>query len=297
MSLAQIELCKKSPLFGTEGLTSTSANYTANKAKELCDSLEKSIEDFTFLKRTYTLLESGNSHSVSATADKTIFEDIKVKLNKICKLHSLVAWLREGIKLKDNTLKEIQDTHVVDYVSEVLKETYPSAPVRKYINEDLMKQEYGFEKLQRRLELQAFAAGIGKYIHPNGTLSKARKEFNTLNNKEVVVGEGPSSMFISYSSTVNSDDIENSFMELQELQRTKQAELNGIEHEIDMRVLEANREASIQYKTESEEYSRITKDYDNKFNDWIREESKVISELKIVIPENLKGTYELVKGA
>lgn len=297
MSLAQIELCKKSPLFGTEGLTSTSANYTANKAKELCDSLEKSIEDFTFLKRTYTLLASGNSHSVSATADKTIFEDIKVKLNKICKLHSLVAWLREGIKLKDNTLKDIQNMCENTYVTEVLKETYPVAPIRKCINEDLIKQEFGFEKLQRRLELQAFAAGIGKYIHPTGTLSKARKEYNTLNNKEVVVGSGPDSMFISYSSTVSGDDIEASFMELQELQRTKQAELNGIEHEIEMRILEEKREASIQFKTDYEEYNRITKDYSNKFSDWVREESKVISELKIVIPENLKETYNLVKGA
>lgn len=296
MDLTQLELCKKSPLLGTDGLTSTSANFLANKAKEMYDSMEREVKSVTFLHKDYKVIDK-ETVRVDANADEKIFELIKGNLNKIGKLKAFIAWLREGIKLKDETMQFINGYSLTDYIKNVANIQPIQQPYPESIDENAIRKELGYEKLQRSLELEAMAASIGQYIHKNGSISKARQEFNDMLNKTVVTGQGTETTFITYRAAVDSEVLEKNYMELQELQRKYQAELNGIRHEIELKILDAKREISLKYQEAYREYSKQLNEYKQAFTDWVREQSKAISELKIVIPESLKEIYSIVKGA
>lgn len=296
MSLTQLALCKKSPLLGTDGLTSTSANFLANKAKEMYDSMERDIRSITFLHRDYKVINN-DPVRVNANSDEKIFETIKDNLKKIGKLKAFIAWVREGIKLKDETLKFLNQYSLSEYVKEVLDVQPPQQPYPESIDEDAIRKEFGYEKLQRSLELEAMAACVGQYIHKNGSISKARQEFNDMHGKTVVMGQGTETTFITYVAAISGETLEKNYLELQELQRKYQAELNGINHEVDLKVIEARREASLKYQEAYREYNKQINEYKQGHTDWVREQSKTISELKITIPESLKEIYGIIKGA
>lgn len=296
MSLTQLKLCKEAPYFGAEGLTSTSANFIANKAKEMYDGMDKDLTNVNFLHKDYKVIDK-EAFRVTASSDETVFETIKTNLKQIGKLKALIAWLREGIKLKSDTSDFLKRYTLQEYVEDVLELQPIKMPVAKKIDEDALSKEFGYDRLQRALELQAQAACVGHYIHKNGSISKARKEFNDLKNKTIVKGEGTETTFITYVAAISGESLEKNYLELQELQRKYQAELNGIRHEIDLKIEDAKKEAAIEYKDAMIEYNKAINEYNIKFNEWLREETSKVSELKIVIPESLKEIYSVVKNA
>lgn len=296
MSIAQLELCKKAPFFGAEGLTSTSANFIANKAKEMYDALERDNRKINFLHQDYKVIDK-EVFRVTASSDETIFETIKTNLKRIGKLKALIAWLREGIKLKDETKNWILHYTLQEYVKDILKVELPITPSLNIPSDDELDKEFSYEKLQRGLELQAQAACIGQYIHPKGTLSTARKEFLDLKGKTTIKGEGTETTFITYVAAIDGKILEDNYLELQELQRKYQAELNGIRHEIELKKDEAKRAATLKYKDELVNYNKAISEYQLSYKEWVNDTSKEVSELKIVIPDSLKEIYGIVKGA
>jgi len=296
MSLTQLAFCRTAPFYGADGLTSTSANFIANKAKEMYETLEKDIRSVSFLHKDYKVIDK-EPFRVTANSDEKVFITIKDNLKKIGKLKGLIAWLREAIKLKDETKEFILHYTLQEYVKDVLGEEYPSTPFMNVPTDIDLEKEFSFETLQRTLELQAQAACVGQYIHPKGSIATARKEFFDLRNKTVVKGEGTETTFISYVEAISGDTLEKNYLELQELQRKYQAELNGINHEIDLKKQEAKKNATLKYKDELIEFNKKISEYQVSYKEWISQMSKEFSELKIVIPEGLKEIYGIVKGA
>ena len=93
--------------FGDSGLTSTSANFLANKAKELVKSLE--LSNFSLISTEVEMLSTGRTAIVKKGKTKQEFEEIKSNLDKTAKLNSLIAWLREAIKAKEFQLEEVEN--------------------------------------------------------------------------------------------------------------------------------------------------------------------------------------------
>jgi hypothetical protein len=89
--------------FGNSGLTNTSANYIANLAKELYNSIEKELNNIVFYTTTVKLIGSKEESLIQGGV--TSVDDIPNKLNDIAQLKSLIAWPRDAIKAKDRLYK------------------------------------------------------------------------------------------------------------------------------------------------------------------------------------------------
>lgn len=292
-TLELIKNCKESPFFGERGLTSTSANHIANKAKEMFTAIEQSNKNFTFLNVIYKVIDK-ESYTITGNADEKVFVTIKSNLKKVGKLKALIAWLREAIKLKSDTIATVSNYVVNLYAADFGKE-FPIRPVEFRPDEEYaMKQIFDIDKRQRYLELEAQAANIGSFIHRNGTLSNARKEFNERRDHTYVQGEGTETTFITYVAKITPELMETSFMELQEMQRSVQAELNGMKNEVELKLLDLQKDFKSKFRKETDEYNKKVSELSQELEDFIKKETQEIANLKIVIPENLKSIYEEV---
>ena len=86
---------------------------------------------------------------------------------------SLIAYLREAIKAKDKLKQDLND--------------YGADEIRKFAEQEPKKDEklafeqvldtFSIKERNRYLELETKCAVIGKFIHPDGEYSEARKDF------------------------------------------------------------------------------------------------------------------------
>ena len=89
--------------FAENGLTSTSANHIANLAKEAYQNLENELNSICFYTTKVSLLGTSTKevlHYGNQLIDVT-------KLDKIAELKSLIAWLREAIKAKEQLTRNV----------------------------------------------------------------------------------------------------------------------------------------------------------------------------------------------
>lgn len=104
--------------FGTTGttLTSTSAEHIANLAKEFVRGRQRDLEGLRFTEKVV--------HALGQAADTSVLErgigeaelgQIADKLAEIGKANSLIAWLREGIKAKNDYLDAVKTATYADY--------------------------------------------------------------------------------------------------------------------------------------------------------------------------------------
>ena len=93
--------------FSENGLTSTSANHVANLAKEYVQNIEKDLSNTSFINTSVTLIDSNNNVTTSIGKDAAFLELVETKLNKISDAKSLIAWLREALKAKENLQAEL----------------------------------------------------------------------------------------------------------------------------------------------------------------------------------------------
>jgi hypothetical protein len=117
----------QSPFLNAEGLTSTSANHIANIAKEYYSNLEEKLNSIVLYTTTFRLISDTNITTLEEGDTKEFIEEIPSILNKITQAKSLIAWLREGIKVKDNFLKDITNMHFEDYL--LLKDETLEVPI------------------------------------------------------------------------------------------------------------------------------------------------------------------------
>ena len=103
--------------FDKDGLTSTSANYICNLSKETYTQIEKELDNIRFYDKEMQLIGTPAKQLISeGTKDVS---DIIDKLDRIAKLKSLIAWLREALKAKDRLFKEAENMSYEDFGLEV----------------------------------------------------------------------------------------------------------------------------------------------------------------------------------
>lgn len=285
--------CKSAPYFGANGLTSTSANFIANKAKEMFEAIESENKNYLFLNTEYKVFGK-DPVLVNGNADENTFTKIKDNLKRVGKLKALIAWLREGIKLKRDTNELLNLYSIGEYCMDNGIKA-PESPRQEYANEDKVKALiFDTDRSQKYLQLEAEAANLGSFIHKNGTLSEARKIFNELAGKTKVNGNGNETTFVTYLPTIDPSVFEKNFMELQEMHRSVQAELNGMKHEVEIKMNELDHELKSKYRKEYQEYQEQNNKLNNDKDDFVKKESQEVANLKIIIPDNLKSIYDLV---
>ena len=285
--------------FGEKGLTATSANDISNRSKEHYQDIETELSNIHFYDKTMSLIGSPEKELMSSGL-KTV-ADVTDKLNKVAKLKSLIAWLREGISAKERLFAEVNNLTFED-CGLVLPEQ-PKAPEREtYLTEDDVVGEWGIKQRNRYYYLETLCAQIGKYIHPNGWFSNARKEmYNLINNPKTTNGVGRDTIVYAYTPSIEPQEVEDKYMELQDSHRSYQAELNGMKHEIEVALEKdkvakdsAYREKWAAYQKEYDAYSQKLVDLSNQLTVLKNERLEEVQKMKIVIPDGLKGVYEEV---
>ena len=285
---------------GEEGvaLTSTSANHIANLAKEYIQSVETQLNNICFFNAEVALIGSvGGERIIQTGVSSETLDNLQSMLEGVAQAKSLIAWLREGIKAKENLMKDLQTISLEDWCKEngIVK---PEAPNYGHV---LTEEEYyaslPIKERNRYYQLETEAAVFGKYIHPNGHLSDARKELkNKLQHPHEVDGRGRDSLIYTYIPTIDIAEVDNVFFELQKKHREIQAQLNAMKYSCEQAINESTNKVNTEYMTASQKYQAELKNVVGAFKAWGDEKSQEYSKLKIVIPHSLMGIYNTINS-
>lgn len=277
-----------------KGLTSTSATFLANLAKEQLKQTESQLEHLTYITKTVGLISSPETKVIQYGSTLT---ELSPLLKKIANLHSFIAWIREAIKCKEELLNKIENLNINDYckIKEIEVPKSPAIPVTVQTS-DILK-EMNIKERNNYLTLEAFASTFGKYIHPDGAIAEARED--AIYREQLpheVSGDGRDTLIYTHSLTVPVKELDKVFNELQSSYRDYERKLNALKFQIKEEVNKRNLQNNKEYSLKLSEYKEQTKELNNKLNAYIIEGREEISKLKIVIPEKLQDTYEYLES-
>ena len=283
--------------FGENGLTSTSANHIANIAKEYVEELEQYLNNIHFVNH-YVGLVGQDAKLFAKGKDEDDIDNIDDMLSNIISAKSLCAWLREAIKEKQRYTKEVDNMNLRTYIEDVCKKEFINAPdcCQSLTRNDIIN-DMSIGDREKIYTLETKCAVIGKYIHPDGSISKARKElFKRNDNPAESDGFGRDMIIHTYEASIDGETVDNMFFQLQNKHRSYQAELNKINHDIDEKIRLDEIEKQNAYNDEYGKYSEKKALWINEFNEWRKKELDRVVKLKIVIPDRLKSIYETINS-
>lgn len=285
---------------GEEGvaLTSTSANHIANLAKEYIQGVETQLNNICFFDVRVALVGTLADANIIQTGESSeVLDSLQSLLEGVAQAKSLIAWLREGIKAKENLIKGLQTISLEDWCREngMVK---PETPNYGHV---LTEVEYyaslPIKERNRYYQLETEAAVLGKYIHPDGHLSDARKELkDKIYHPHKVDGKGRDALIYTYTPTTSIAIVDNVFYELQKKHREIQAQLNAMKYSCEQAINESTNKVNTEYMAASQKYQAELKDVLGAFKTWKDEKSQEYSKLKIVIPHSLLGIYNTINS-
>lgn len=287
-----IEIPFEKAFFGEKGITSTSANFLANIAKEKLNDSQKFLENISFYNTDVSYIGSSNKSRVRKSVSKTDFQSIKKRIHAMCVYNSFIAWVREAIKEKERLLNTLKSFDFYVYLS--MNNIELERPVRKseYDSEDALR-EMSVGQRFLYLNAEAYASTYGQIIHPNKPLSKARQvATELLNNPIQVVGEGRDALVYENSFDFSSGELDQLFFELQDTYRSYEKTLNNIKYSVKERVFNTNAQRTADYRNAIEAYESRRDALNAEFIIWRDGQINEAHALKIVIPDNLKDVFE-----
>lgn len=284
-------------------LTSIEAQNICNVANEVIARLTESINSVQFYNTSITSIVSSDNE-VCAGRGTTDIAWIQDAIIKIGQNNSLIAWLKEAIKNKNEAIAEVSAMCIQDW-SEYKNYSMPKSPSRKatVTKEDVIRNLEATE-LNKYFTLQSKAAAIGKFIHETGSISRAKIMLNkVVAEPNKISGAGRDTVIYRYTPSVKADDVDNMFLSLMSEHRNLNAQLNFIKAKA---VEEANKQnianeqeyqkARTAYSKEYNDWLDKTEDLQSRFNQYIITEKEKISKLKINVPDSLMETYKSVKA-
>lgn len=289
--------------FGKEGLTATSANHVANMAKEYAERLAAKVKTLRLYRKKARLLIDGSEAIIERPIDT--LDIIPEVIQEVAKCNALIGWLREAIKERDKEQEYVQHGTFSNWVNEnnIVVPVAPEPPEEVEPIEKVGQEMLNVKENNRYIELKTKLAVYGKFIHPNGLLTKATKELETrMANPTEVNGEGRDMVVYTYEISADTDvRLNKLFFQLQSEYRALQAEINGIEHRFRIETEKEYIKRISEYKEKYAMYSAAKKDYDAEtsrlrvqYSEWQVKREEEINAMRIVIPNDLQGIYAKV---
>lgn len=287
-----------------KGLTSTEANHYANMAKEISEESAKYLANLQ-LYDVYIESLSGTSKKLMSKGTSDLSK-ITESIELISQMNTFCAWVREAIKSKEQMLLNLDSISLEDWAKNnnvELPEMPEHVPVPTLPTEKDIIDEWDPEKRLKYLRLEAHASTIGKYIHPNGSISTARENYHeaTTNpiRKEVLASDV---ILYSHNITLSNAVIESMFMLLQNNHRSFEKELNSmkaeLKSELNKRILEANQKHKDNINKFNDAYTVYTTErgkITTEFNNWKTTEQERISKLRISLPQDISNILDNIK--
>lgn len=284
-------------------LTSTEAQNICNVANEVIAGLTDSLNTVQFYNTTITSIVSSDNE-ICAGRGTTDIAWIQDALIKIGKYNSLIAWLKEAIKNKEEAIGEISSVRLQEW-SEFKYYPNPMSPSRKatVTKEDVIRN-LGATELNKYFTLQSKAAAIGKFIHEGGGVSRAKVMLGkVLAEPNKISGAGRDTVIYKYTPSVEVDKVNSMFLALMSEHRNLNAQLNSIKADAIEKANKQNianeqeyQKARTAYSKEYNDWLDKTEDLQSRFNQYIITEKEKISKLKINVPDSLMETYKSIKA-
>lgn len=283
--------------FGENGLTSTSANFIANQAKEYVESLKEYLDTTSFMDSTIELIGSNEETLSHKGFSSTEVSKVSETLDAIVKAYSLIAWLREALKAKAKLETECNKYTFVKWAEDNGIEIPESVnPVYELTEEDVISK-WSIKDRNKYITAQTFCSVYGKYIHPDGAFNKARKELFKKRFDSIEYTEcGSNTIIHRYTPTVNQQVVDDTFKALQRKWRDNQAIVNSYKHKVELTIQEDYLAKSDKYKAEIEEYKTEYDKVINDYNVYMKKLRAKYAALKIVIPNDLREIYDIIKN-
>lgn len=312
------KIMKESIFLGEHGVTSTSANYVANVAKEMVRSEQEALDNLDFVTTTVAddLYQVKCGRITKRGDNEEALMQIPEKLDRVAKMKSLIGWLREGIKAKDEMIAKVKKMgdHEIGHILQIQEPYHLTESQRKndcwddaagfkfYLTKVAPTEEEYMKQLpeaeQRKIQLlQTKAAVMGKFIHEKGAFGMARKNAFECGRNPVVVERGGSikpTMFYTSHLEVSKEKIDEVYFSLQNAYREVQQELNALLFKTKelwrkecLRIEEDN-------KVIMQEYDIAYRDYLQAIRQWKEARVAEISDYKIIIPQELREIFDEV---
>ena len=291
--------------FSNEGMTSTTANYYANIAKEYQNAATERLNSVKFFNTSVAVIGSNEKQLMSRGVDSLEF--IQEDLQLLASLNAFCAWVREAIKEKEAQSYAVNQLTMEDWAKQQGIQI-PIAPIcpkdPKLTSEKDVIDSWDINKRNKYLRLEAFAATLGKYIHVDGAYNKARKKAHqALNSPITSVGSGRDMVLYYTEESIDIAAVDGVFMTLQEQHRGYEKELNQMKAELKDTVSELVRKAWDQHQVALDHYQGELRAYGTaisalraQFNTWRTNELERISKYKITIPDNLRKVFDMLQA-
>lgn len=284
--------------FGSNGVTSTSANYVANIAKELIRKEQADLDNVDFVSTTICAAQQDTVHTTKIGDDETALFQLPQKLERIAKMKSLIGWLREGIKAKENMIRDVEnmeDSKVLEKLG--LKKVEIKGILDEYTEATFLKTLS--EEEQRKIQLLSTKAAIyGKFIHEKGPFGKARqKVFECLHEPSHIEKTIGVITIAESTPSVDAEKIDAVYFDLQKQYREIQKELNSHIFKMKDEMHRVNIEIGAHNVEARKELRAAQKELDEAIKTYKKKECKRIGDLKIVIPQELRDIFDEVNNA
>lgn len=279
--------------FGESGITSTSATYLCNIARELLKDIESSLNNISFITEEVTLFGSENKIRTKEGYNLSELSDLDSKLTKAAQLKAFIAWMSEGIKAKDAESEKLREYTLSDFIKD-----FPEYVVQRS-KDSTLDPNYGLGKLDvservKYLFSEALTSSIGKYIHNNGALRKAYSELlNIAHNKVNITTEAKDSIVVVTNKipSVDTKEVEKIMLKYQDLRRENEKVLNSLKSKIKSYDHEYQMYLTLEDKAASESYNEKMEVVRSKYNEYVLNKRSEIEKLKIIIPDGLRSIY------
>lgn len=283
----------------TEGvkLTSTSANHIANMAKEYIQGIETRLANIQFIGIEVGSIGEQTHNTIQMGCTKEEMNEIPSMLEQVAKAKSLIAWLREAIKAKDKLLQQVNNKEFKVWCLENGVEDISFKETGSVLTEEEYYASLPIKQRNRYFQLETIAAVIGKYIHPNGILADARKELKDKRQHPYKVNESVNHVLIyKYLPTVQEEDVDKLFYELQSKHREIQSELNSMKHDCEMAIEDSRNKVNLETQTERARVNANINIAMDNFRIWKDTKGQEYRTLKIVIPNSLMDIYSTINA-
>lgn len=279
--------------FGESGITSTSATYLCNIARELLKDIESSLNSISFITEEVTLFGSENKIRTKEGYNLSELSDLDSKLTKAAQLKAFIAWMSEGIKAKDVESERLKEYTLSDFTKD-----FPEYIVQRSENSTL-DINYGLGELSiservKYLFSEALTSSIGKYIHNNGALRKAYSELlNIAHNKVNITTEAKDSIVVVTNKipSVDTKEVEKIMLKYQDLRRENEKVLNSLKSKVKDYDHEYQMYLNLEQKVDVESYKEDMEIVRSKYNEYVLNKRSEIENFKIIIPDELRDIY------
>lgn len=252
------------------GYTSSKANFYANVIKNICETTASRLNSHVLVAKK--LDQNGVISDYVQLTDVLSVDETFALATTEGKYYGVSAWLRSGIKAKEDLLNNIRYAPAALFVTMPLLATYVQGlkqahtiliPSEESI--DLVIDRLSIAERAEYLTLEAQAAHIGQRIHAKGAL------FNTWRNQivnykpiEFLTPSGQSTVtfILNNSLRMTIEQIDELLLRLQGEHRAVESKLNSYKARLKVMVQELIQERQAERQAAEQEYRAATLLYD-----------------------------------